>query len=117
LAGELERVEPTAADIAQKEAARQAVILAFGLAGALLMIPVYKRIAHAQADALRQALPHDPVMREVEQKQAAAAAARTKIRHWHKVAGLLWPVSSSAAMWALRRAENVSKRSRKADSR
>lgn len=110
---ELERPE-TAADVAQKEAAKQAVALLFGLAGALAMIPIYKRIARGQVAALREIMPHDPAMREVEQKQAAAAAARAKIRHWHKVAGMLWPVSSSAALWALRRAEDVSKRSRKA---
>lgn len=115
MADELERPE-TAADVAQKEAAKQAVVLLFGLAGALAMIPIYKRIARSQADALRELMPHDPAMREVERKQAAVAAARSKIRQWHKLAGLLWPVSSSAALWALRRAEDVSKRSRKAAS-
>lgn len=103
----------TAAAVAQKEAARQAVVLAFGIAGALAMIPVYKRIARVQAEQLRSMLPHDPVMREVEQEQArakaAAAAVRARVRRWHRAAALLWPLSSSAALWALRRAESASK--------
>lgn len=118
MADELERqAVDTPADVAQREAAKQAVALAFGIAGALAMIPIYKRIARSQADALRSVLPHDPAMREVEQRQAAAAAARAKVRHWHRLAGYLWPVSSSAAMWALRRAERVSKAAGKAADR
>lgn len=117
MAGDLERQADTPADVAQKEAARQAVALLFGIAGALAMIPIYKRIARSQVEVLREVMPHDSTMQEVERRQAeataAAAAVRRQVRNWHKVAGMLWPVSTSAALWALRRAENVSKRSRK----
>jgi len=77
----------TPGDVARKEAARQAVILVFGIAGALLLIAVQKRI-------------HGGLLAVIDAEQAridpAGAArrrmedARARERRWGKAAVWLW---------------------------
>lgn len=108
MSGQEQAQTPAAA--AQHEAARQAVGLVFTVAGVLILMPLYRKIAQQQANQMRAALQRiDPVMARIQDEEAARDARARRARYWQRVAGVLWPVSSAAAVWALRRAESVSK--------
>lgn len=102
--------EAGAARTAQDEAVKQAVGLVFAVVGVLVLMPLYRKIAEQQASQMRAQLQRiDPVMERIRLAEAARDERARRVRYWHRVAGLLWPVSSSAAMWALHRAESASK--------
>lgn len=95
----------TPGQVASNEAAKQAVVLAFGIATVLILMPIYRRIAHAQGQAIRA----DPVLVKIAALEAARDARARRALKWQRIADVLWPLSPAAAVWALRRAESVSK--------
>lgn len=99
----------TPGQVASNEAARQAVMLIFGVVGVIILMPLYRKIAEQQGRQMRHGMRIDPVMERIEAAEAEQAARARRARKWHRVADVLWPVSASAAVWALRRAESVSK--------
>lgn len=83
----------TPADTAKNEAAKQAVIFAFAILGALAMIPFYKRMQEAQAAMLRDAI--DPTERQADRMRAALESAR----RWDRVASLCFTFGTQRAFW------------------
>lgn len=102
----------TARQAAEAETARQAVILAAGLISLLIMMPLYRRMIRRQAETMREEMTDrfDPALRAIADAERRRAAARAVSRRWQRAAGWLWPVSTPAAVWALRRAETAGKR-------
>lgn len=99
----------TPGQVASNEAARQAVMLIFGVVGVIILMPLYRKIAEQQGRQIRHGMRIDPVMERIEAAEAEQAARARRARRWQRAADVLWPVSESAGMWALRRAESVSK--------
>lgn len=78
--------QPGPREIAQNEAARQAVILVFGLASAYLLLFIHKQM-------MREFMPGS--------ENSRAAAALIRERRWGKTAVYLWTAGLlGAARWA-----------------
>lgn len=90
----------TPAETARNEAAKQAVMLVFGIAAALLMLPLYKRLAEQQAEAMASQAHliserADPVMERIRRAQAALETAK----RWDRIAGMLFVLGPQRAFW------------------
>jgi hypothetical protein len=90
----------TPAEVAQAEAARQAVILVFAALTLIALMPLQRRLVEQMTAGMRD--PRDTSgAQEARMRAAAQAASR-----WDKAAAVLWQVGPwRAARWCHRRAE------------
>lgn len=103
-------MSPTPAETARNEAAKQAVMLGFALVTFALMWPLYRKMAMQQAETMRNLLPHDPVMREVTDREARQQAAQRAAKRWDRLSTVLFRYGPSRSFsWAWGRAEKVRK--------
>lgn len=92
---------PTPAEVARNEAARQAVALAFAVAGAALLIMLQKRLGAGLADIV-QADQHDTAGQSRRRMEAAQRSAQ----RWDRATVWLWRFGPwRVAQAANRRAE------------
>jgi ABC-type nickel/cobalt efflux system permease component RcnA len=90
----------TPGETAKTEAAKQAVILAFGILALLAMWPLYRRMAEQQAQTLRSV--HDPSAVSLERMRAAASAAK----RWDRVSTVMFRFGPARGFdWAWGRAQ------------
>lgn len=81
------------AETAKNEAARQAVMLAFGVVGLLIVIPLYRRLAEQQAAAMRAAA--DPS----EQAAARMRRAQNDAKRWDRLQTVFMRYGPQRAFW------------------
>jgi len=95
----------TPAETARQEAARQAVALAFGIAGVLLLIVIQRKLGGSVFDAMQAEHDRaDPSGAARRRMQAALTAAR----RWDRAATVLFRVGPRASFWwAMDRAERA----------
>ena len=103
----------TPAETAKNEAAKQAVILAFGVVSMLLMVKFYKSIAARQADAMRGAGLRDPVMADIEAAEARQRASERAAKTWDRLTTLAFRYGPDRLFsWTWDRAEAARKAAR-----
>jgi hypothetical protein len=91
--------EPGPRQVAENEAARQSVALAFGIAGVIVVLLLQKKYGPLQA-MLAHADPSAESLRRMESAQAAK-------RRWSRVADWLWSVRLPGWRTALAKAESA----------
>ena len=97
----------TPGDVARNEAAKQSVILVFGLAGAVILLAIQRRMMGSVAERMEQMMPA-PV-RDEAARERAARAVKAEAR-WHRVARYCWRTDLIVvARWAHRQAERARK--------